>query len=210
MTLSAQALGLLFVSLVTLYSPVSNVGANASLTAHLDRADQRRLAFRVLINVLIAMLVFVWSGEALFEILGVSADTVRVAGAIALMSAGLPMMLGTSPAADVEATSELASWSELAVVPMTFPMSMGGSTVAYLVTASSVSANFQDLLAISGVGVGFALVIFATHWFSAPLANKLSPQGRNVLNRIGGIVLVAIAIDAAAAGIRNLLPGLAA
>ena len=210
MTLSAQALGLLFVSLVALYSPVGNVGAYASLTTHLDRSDQRRLAFRVLGNVLIAMLVFVWSGEALFEILGVNADTVRIAGAIALLAAGLPMMLGTSPAADVDDVSKRGTWSELAVVPMTFPMSMGGATVAYLVTASSVSSSFQDLLAISGVVVGFALVIFATHWFSAPLASKLSPQGRDVLNRIGGIVLVAIAIDASAAGLRNLLPGLAA
>ena len=209
MTVSAQALGLLFVSLVTLYSPISNVGACASLTEHLDRGDQRRLALRVLINVLIAMLVFVWFGEVLFEILGVNADTVRVAGAIALLSAGLPMMLGTTSAVDVDASSYHKSWSELAVVPMTFPMSMGGSTVAYLVTASAVTTNSQDLHAISGVVIAFAFVIFATNWFSSPLARRLGPQGRNVLNRVGGIVLVAIAVDAFASGIRNLLPGLA-
>lgn len=209
MTLSVQSLGLLFVSLFTLYSPISNVGAYASLTAHLSRRDQQLLAWRVLINVLIVMLVFVWSGEALFEVLGVSSDTVRIAGAIALMAAGLPMMLGASPSAEPDEQPERGSWSELVVVPMTFPMSIGGTTAAYLVTASATAMNLADLLAISGVVVAFALVIFITHWFSPPLANRLGPQGREVLNRVGGIVLVAISVDLFTTGLRNLLPGLA-
>ena len=80
---------------------------------------------------------------------------------------------------------------------------------AYLVTASATAVNLADLLAISGVVVAFALVIFITHWFSPPLANQLGPQGRDVLNRVGGIVLVAISVDLFTTGLRNLLPGLA-
>lgn len=209
MTLSAQSLGLLFVSLFTLYSPLSNVGAYASLTAHLDRRDQKRIAWRVLLYVLVVMLVFVWSGEILFEVLGVTSDTVRVAGAIALLSAGLPMMLGTSHDADPGDVADRRTWNELVLVPMTFPMSVGGTTASYLVTASAASENFADLLAISGVVVAFALVIFTTHWLSPPLAKRLSPQGRDILNRVGGIVLVAISVDLFAGGLKNLLPGLA-
>lgn len=209
MTLPAQSLGLLFASLFAVYSPLSNVGAYASLTAHLDRRDQKRIAWRVLGNVLIVMLALVWSGEILFEVLGVSSDTVRVAGAIALLAAGLPMMLGTSREAEPGDVSGRRGWADLVVVPMTFPMSIGGTTASYLVTASAASQNLADLLAISGVVVAFALLIFATHWLSPPLAKRLSPQGRDVLNRVGGIVLVAISVDLFTGGIRNLLPGLA-
>lgn len=209
MEINLETLGLLFVSLLTLYSPLSNVGAYAGLTAHLSRADQKRVAWTVLRNVVLAMLVFVWAGDLLFEVLGVNADTLRIAGAIALFSAGLPMMMGTDqPPTASEKPSE-GSWRDIVVVPMTFPMSIGGTTAAYLVTASGLASNVVDLVAISGVVLAFAAVIFATHWFSPPLAARLRPQGRVVLNRVGGIVLVAIAVDLFAGGLSSLLPGLA-
>ncbi len=209
MTLTPEQLGLLFVSLFTLYSPLSNVGAYAGLTQHLTRADQKRIARRVFVNVVGVMLVFVWAGELLFEVLGVTSDTLRVAGGIALMAAGLPMMLGARKAEDPGEVTDAADWRAIVVVPMTFPLSVGGTTAAYLVTASGLSSNIVDLLAISGVVVAFALVIFATHWFSPPLAQRLSPQGRDVLSRVGGIILVAISVDLVAGGLRGLLPGLA-
>lgn len=209
MKISAETLGLLFVALFTLYSPLSNVGAYASLTRHLPRSDQKRIAWRVLLNVLVVMLVFVWAGEFLFELLGVNSDTLRVAGAIALMAAGLPMMLGRDRTEDPGDVADAPSWQELVVVPMTFPMSIGGTTAAYLVTANGLAANTVDLLAVSGVVVLFALVIFSTHWFSAPVAARLGSQGRLVLNRVGGIILVAIAVDLFAGGLKALLPGLA-
>lgn len=209
MSISPEQLGLLFVSLFTLYSPLSNVGAYAGLTSHLAREDQKRIAWRVFGNVLAIMLVLVWGGQVLFDVLGVTSDTLRVAGGIALMAAGLPMMLGARQAEDPGDVSAKRGWRDLVVVPMTFPLSVGGTTAAYLVTASGLASSLVDLLAISGVVVAFALVILATHWLSPPLAARLSPQGREVLNRVGGIVLVAISVDLVAGGLRELLPGLA-
>lgn len=209
MTISPEQLGLLFVSLFTLYSPLSNVGAYASLTAHLSRADQKRLARRVFLVALAVMLVFVWAGDVLFDVLGVTSDTLRVAGGIALMAAGLPMMLGTRPAEDPGDVSEATDWRDLAVIPMTFPLSVGGTTAAYLVTASGLAGGVADLLAISGVVLAFAGVILATHWLSPPLAARLSPQGRALLARVGGVILVAISVDLVTGGLRGLLPGLA-
>lgn len=209
MTISLEQLALLFVSLFTLYSPLSNVGAYASLTAHLTRADQKHLALRVFLNALAVMLVFVWAGEVLFDVLGVTSDTLRVAGGIALMAAGLPMMLGTRRAEDPGDVSETADWRDIAVVPMTFPLSIGGTTAAYLVTASGLATGVADLLAISGVVLAFAVVILATHWVSPPLAARLSPQGRGLLGRVGGVILVAISVDLVTGGLRGLLPGLA-
>jgi multiple antibiotic resistance protein len=209
MTIEPQTLGILFVALLTVYSPLSNVGAYASVTAHLSRENQKRLALRVFRNALVVMLVLVWAGRALFEILGVSPDTVRVAGAIALLAAGLPMMLGTREPEDPGDATE-KTWQEMVSIPMTFPMTIGGATAVYLVTANGLASSVVDLMAISVVVVAFAGVILATHWLSPPIASRLSAQGQQVLTRVAGIVLVAIAVDLMAGGLRELLPGLAA
>ena len=206
MSVTLQELFLLFVSLFTLYSPLSNVGAYASLVGHFPRSDQKQLAFRVFTNVLIVMLLFVWVGEFVFDILGVNSFSLSIAGAIALMVAGLPMMLGKDEPEEIDANNESQTWREMAVIPMTFPLSIGGTTAAYIVTASSFARNTLDLLAISVVVVLFGGVIWLTHLLSPPLAAKLSPQARRVLSRLGGIILVAIAVQLLAGGLKGLFP----
>lgn len=206
MTITLQQLLLLFVSLFTLYSPLSNVGVYAALVGHFPRADQKKLAFRVFINVLIVMLLFVWLGQFLFDILGVNSFSLSIAGGIALMVAGMSMMLGKSEPEEVEENKKPQNWHEIVVIPMTFPLSMGGTTAAYIVSASSFARNVADLLAISVVVVLFGVVIWLTHLLSPPLAARLSPQSRLTLSRVGGIVLVAIAVQLFAGGLKGLFP----
>lgn len=209
MTIAFQELLLLFVALFTLYSPLSNVGPYASLAGHFPRADQKRLANAVFLNVLVVMILLVWVGELLFDVLGVNADSLTVTGGIALMIAGLPMMLGLGkPDRSVE-PRETHSWREIAVIPMTFPMSIGGTTAAYIVSATGFATNTLDLLAITVVVVVFGVVIWITHLLSPPLAARLNPQAQQVLNRVGGIVLVAISVQLLASGLKGLFPTLA-
>lgn len=125
------------------------------------------------------------------------------------MIAGLPMMLGTSKPETVEESEESQNWRDMAVIPMTFPMSIGGTTAAYIVSATGFAQNALDLLAISIVVLLFGVVIWLTHFFSPPLAAKLDPQARVILGRIGGIILVAIAVQLLAGGLKGLFPVLA-
>lgn len=209
MTISLQNLLLFFVSLITLFSPLANIGPYASLVGHFPRADQRKLALAVFINALVVMLLFVWVGELLFEILGVNSNSLTVTGGIALMIAGLPMMLGLNKPDKVDDSKATQSWREMAVLPMTFPMSIGGTTAAYIVSATGFAQNMIDLLAISIVVVLFAVVIWLTHLFSPPLAARLKPQSRQILNRVGGIILVTISVQLLASGLSGLFPILA-
>jgi len=209
MTISLQQLLLLFVSLFTLFSPLSNVGPYASLVGHFPRADQKKLAAAVFVNCLVAMLLFVWVGEVLFKVLGVNSDSLRVTGGIALMISGLPMMLGTTKSEQVEDGQSSKTWRDMALIPMTFPMSIGGTDAAYIVSASGFAKNALDLVAISVVVVLFGLVIWLTHLFSPPITAKLSPPARVVLTRIGGIILVTIAVQLLTGGLSGLFPILA-
>lgn len=209
MNITLQQLLLLFVSLFTLFSPLANIGPFASLVGHFPRADQKKLAFRVFINALIVMLLFVWLGELVFNVLGVNSNSLSITGGIALMIAGLPMMLGWDKPDKVEESEEPQNWRDMAVIPMTFPMSIGGTTAAYIVSTTGFANSILDLLAISVVVVLFGVVIWLTHLFSPPLAAKFNPQARDVLNRIGGIILVAIAVQLMVNGLKGFFPLLA-
>jgi len=206
MTMTMQQLLTLFVALFTLYSPLSNVGAYASLVGHFSRPDQKKLAFAVFRNVMLVMLLFVWLGELLFNVLGVNSDSLSVTGGIALMIAGLPMMLGAGKPDKDEPGEEAQNWRDMAVIPMTFPLSVGGTTAAYIVSATAFAQNAIDLVAISIVVALFGGVIWLTHFLSPPLSARMKPQGRVILSRIGGIVLVAISVQLLAGGLKGLFP----
>ena len=212
MTMTLEQLLVLFTALFTLFSPAANVGPFAALVGHLPRADQRKLARGVFLNVVIVLIVFVWAGEFLLNLLGVTPDTLSVAGGIALFIAGLPMMLkgAKEPEGEEEAIAEAREqaqgWRSMVVVPMTFPMSIGGTTASYVVSATGYAQNTIDLLAISVVVLLFCVVVWLTHLFSPPIGKALGPGGRDILTRVGGIVLVAIAVQLVASGLRGLFP----
>jgi len=204
MTMSLQQLLTLFVALFTLYSPLSNIGPYASLVGHFSRPDQKKLAFAVFINVLAVLLLSAWIGEVLFDVLGVNESSLSVTGGIALMIGGLPIMLGAGKSKEAEPGEVSHNWRDMAVTPMTFPMSIDGTFAAYVVSATALSQNVIDLVAISIVVLLFGIVVWLTHLFSPPLVDRLSPQAGVILSRIGGIVLVAIAVQLLADGVKGL------
>lgn len=209
MTLTYEELLVFLAALVGLFSPFANIGPFSSLIGHYSRPDQRKIAAGVFINVVVVLLVFLWIGQVIFEILGINSDSLTVTGGIALMYAGLPMMLnlGGDKQADNDGKKLPAdSWRSMVIIPMTFPMSIGGTTAAYMVTASGQTNNYIDMVALSIVVMIFSVVIWATHFFSPVIATRLNPLGRQILNRIGGIILVTIAVQLLASGLKGLFP----
>ena len=215
MTMTLTQILVLFAALVSLFSPLANIGPFAALVGHFSSDDQRKMALGVFVNVLAVLLVFVWVGELLFNVLGVTPDTLSVTGGIALFIAGLPMMLqgAKEPEGEDEAIAQAQEqpqdWRSMVVVPMTFPMSIGGTTAAYIVSATGFARNALDLLAISVVVLLFSIVIGLTHLFAPPIGRAVGPGGRDILTRVGGIVLVAISVQLVASGLRGLFPVLA-
>lgn len=215
MTLALTQLLVLFTALVSLFSPVANIGPFAALVGHLPREDQRRIAWGVFLNSAMVLLLFVWVGELIFNVLGVTPPSRSVTGGIALFIAGMPMMLRGAKQQDVESDAqereavEGRDWRSMVIVPMTFPMSIGGTTAAYVVSATGFAENALDLLAISVVVLLFCIVVGLTHLLAPPIGNAVGPGGRDILTRVGGIILVAIAVQLVAGGLKGLFPILA-
>ena len=211
MTMTFEQLLVFFTALVSLFSPLANIGPFAGLVGHFPRDEQKKIARGVFINTIVVLLILVWAGEVIFQVLGVTPHALSLVGGIALFRAGMPMMSnGTKEDANVdEVDAKRQDWRSMVAVPMTFPMSIGGTTAAYVVSGTAFARNAADLAAISVVIVLFAVVIWLTHYFSPPLTSRLSPAGRDIVTRVGGIILLAIALGLMANGLKGFFPGLA-
>jgi multiple antibiotic resistance protein len=196
---------LLFLALFALYSPAASVSSYFPIVAGLERRDQRRLAFGLFVNVTIFALTAIWIGAPLLRLLGITTDALVVTGGIALMYAALPLMRGMQEPTPVERPREGAAWRKLLFMPTTFPLTVGGTSFAILVSFRSSASSMTEVLLLSVAAVAFAAVTGTTMYLSGHLERQLSPNASTLLQRIAGIILVSIAVSLLLSGIPRLV-----
>ncbi|MBT3302624.1 MAG: MarC family protein [Bacteroidetes bacterium] len=133
----------------------------------------------------IIMILFLFLGESILSLFGVDFASFAIAGAIVIFFLALEMVLGVdifkqSPGGD----------STTSIVPLAFPLIAGAGT---LTTILSIRAEYQFENVLIGIIVNLLfvfLVLKSTDW----IQKKIGHGGVNVLRKIFGIILLAIAI----------------
>lgn len=203
MTLPWQLIAGFFLTLVALYSPLAAAAAYGPIIGRYDADDRRRIALRLFLSVSAFLVVVVAVGELLLEVVGVSTNALGAAGGLALLYAGVPMMRGIEQIPPEDPThigEHIAadtdpSWRSVVVVPLAFPLSVGGSTIAATLAAVTRAETTTDLIVLALVTVGFGLIIGLTALIGGALPSRLSATGRNVLARLGGLLLTTIGLS---------------
>lgn len=203
----------LFLALFALYSPLAALSSYFPIVSKLTGRDQFRLAVALFLNVTIFGLAALWVGEPLLELLGISTAALTVVGGIALLYEGIPLMRGISPPPEEEpeptapadgggvaVATTPATWRKYAFVPVTFPLTVGGTTFAFFVAARADATSVLDVVGLSIAGVCYAAVTGATLYASAHVQRRARPATQAFLERIAGILLTAIAVMIATSG----------
>ena len=89
--------------------------------------------------------------------------------------------------------------------PLTFPLTVGGTTFAFGVAASADVGSVRGRLLLSVAALAYALVTGATLYAAGHTERRISPQAGKVLDRIAGILLTAIAVILLANGFTDLV-----
>jgi multiple antibiotic resistance protein len=131
------------------------------------------------------MIVFLYLGQEILKLLGVDIASFAVAGALILFLIGLEMTLGRNIF-----RHDTVHTSATSIVPIAFPIIAGAGTMT---TILSLKAAYEDLTIIIAIFLNLILVYFVLR-SSAWLESKLGVVGTDVLRKIFGLILLAIAI----------------
>jgi multiple antibiotic resistance protein len=204
--LLAQAAGILM-----LYNPPVAAMTYVPLTGHLPAQVRLRISVRMFVWIAVVFLATVWGGQAALRILGVSAAALTMTGGLMLLVFAVPMALGRcadSPGVG-ERLHEDGRWQQMIAMPLIFPLSIGGGMIALIVGSAARTHSVPALTLMSLVCVVMAAVIGTTHFVAGSLARTMKREHMEICKRVGGILLVAIAIQMLADSAKALLPGLA-
>jgi multiple antibiotic resistance protein len=131
----------------------------------------------------IIMIVFLFVGESILNILGVDVQSFAIAGSFVIFFLALEMILGIT-------LYKEESPSTASVVPIAFPLIAGAGSMTSLVSLQAEFDNINIIIAI----VANMIVVYAVLKNTERLERILGPGGLSVLRKVFGIILLAIAV----------------
>ena len=164
-----------------------------SVTATMSAAERRKTALQTALTVGIVMVVSYFIGDTILDIFKIDPEAFRVAGALVVASMAWGMISG-KPSALLDSRG-----SSPAVIPLAIPKTAGPGAIALAIsmgTGESGMSILDDLVAIVGVtAIALAFMLAA-----GPIERLLHASGLNILNRLFGLILLAIALTSILAG----------
>lgn len=177
-------------------------------------SEQRRHTIRV--SAFAAFLVIALSAVAglkIIEFFGISLASFQVGGGCLLLISSLAM-LNAQPAeskpGDVsDGQAKLEAGASIAVVPLTIPLLTGPATISTMVIYAEKTRHLWQIGVLVGYGVVIGLITYLVFSASGGIARVLGRTGINVMTRLMGLILAAMAVELLADGLVKLFPVLA-
>lgn len=200
-----------------LLNPVGNMPIFLAYTR--DYQPKVRHAVAVLLSGFIfgAMVVFLFTGQMLLSFFGITVQSFQIAGGIILFGIGLSMMSGShsttvtkivSGGLDQTAYGQARSILPALIVPLGIPLYVGPGTIA---SAILYGSEAPDHMAFSGILVVMAImaaVIMIFNLASDAIAKLLGSQGIEIVVRVMGLILAAIAVQMFIEGVGGATVGI--
>jgi multiple antibiotic resistance protein len=134
---------------------------------------------------LMLMILFLFAGESVLNLFGVDVYSFAVAGAFILFFIALEMILGIRLFKQKEVSSSVA-----AVMPLAFPTIAGAGTISTLI---SLRAEYQAINIVIAILLNMP-IIFLVLKLTNRIERLLGPNGLAILEKLFGIILLAIAL----------------
>jgi multiple antibiotic resistance protein len=131
------------------------------------------------------MLGFLFLGQSILDLFGLDVKSFAIAGAIIIFLIGLEMILGRNIF-----KHDVSGGSSSSIVPLAFPIIVGAGTMT---TLTSLKAAYHDENIIVGIFLNL-IIIYIVLRSSEWIERKLGEAGANVLRKVFGMILLAIAI----------------
>ena len=199
-----------FVSLLVVCNPLSALPAFLSLTRGKDLTHKKDTALRTSLACFLIFLVSLWIGKPLLAFFEIRIAAFQVAGGFVLFALAYALMQATPSALKEEPESAGSHRSSQAIVPLAMPIIAGPGAISTAIVFSALypSTASRAMLSLSAASV--AVVILLSLLFAARIERLLGNTGVNILGRIGGLILAAIAVETMAKGVLGLFPSLGA
>jgi len=201
------------IALLAIVNPIGVIPFFIHFTGGFTRQQRQRTARVAAISACIVIGVSAVAGLKIIDFFGISLASFQVGGGLLLLMSAI-QMLNAQPAEarkdDLTDGSDKAdAGASIAIVPLTIPLLTGPAAISTMIIYADKTRHWWEL----GVLVLYGLVVGAAVWIalslSGRIARALGKTGINVMTRLMGLLLAALAVEVMSDGLVKLFPILA-
>jgi len=189
--------------------PITLVPVFAALTSDLSDVERHRTATKAVLVSAVICAVFALGGGAFLRAMGISLSAFRIGGGILLFLIALDMVFARGTA--VRATTakeedETRHRQDISVFPLAFPLITGPGAMATIILAfSEANLGFVEYVAQLLVIALVLLAALACMYLAGPAMRVMGVTGSNVVSRLSGVILAALAVQYVIDGVKGTL-----
>jgi len=194
------------ITLFVLVGPVSMIPIFLAASEGLDLRSKSRFARTIGFSVTVALLVAAFLGMPILGLLGVSLGAMQVGGGVIVLLLAIAMVLGKETT--FKGSPSIATENrvrEAAIVPLAIPLLAGPAAFSY-VMGNSAWHTYADLIHVMLPILIVGTACWITFHLACQAERKIRQSTLDVVERVGGFILAAMAVEMMAAGLRGLFP----
>lgn len=189
----------IYLKMLVLYSPFFVLSCFIGLSRGYSPKEQKRLAWRVALGVLVASVLLYLFGRVIFSVFGITVDAFRIGAGSVLFISALAMAQGKS-AVQTDNVQQ-----DVTIVPLTIPLTVGPGTIGALLVMGVSQPHWDDklvaILAIALASFTVGLVLYLAN----SIERLLGDQGLQIVSRLMGLFVCALAAQIIFTGIKGYL-----
>ena len=200
------------IALLAIVNPIGVIPFFIHFTHGFSDAQRQRTSRIAALAAFIVIAVSALAGLKIIEFFGISLASFQVGGGLLLLMSSL-QMLNAQPAEArkddlAEGGDKADAGASIAIVPLTIPLLTGPATISTMVIYADKTRHWWQLAVLVGYGVVIGLAVWLAFSLSGRIAKVLGKTGINVMTRLMGLILAALAVEVMSDGLVKLFPAL--
>lgn len=194
-----------FMAFFAIMNPISNLPAYMALVADDSQKISRKIAFRSLLIAFVIITVFIFSGDFIFKVFGITIVSFRIAGGILVAVIGYHMINGNhSPSyKGMEQQAVNSDPMSIAISPLAMPLFAGPGTITTALSLANGGVRNQLITVVA-----FALLCVITYLLlrsAKQIAGLLGKNLMKIITKMMGLLLFSIGIQMIIVSVQTLL-----
>lgn len=194
-----------FMAFFAIMNPISNLPAYMALVADDSQKISRKIAFRSLLIAFVIVTVFIFSGDFIFKVFGITIVSFRIAGGILVAVIGYHMINGNhSPSyKGMEQQAVNSDPMSIAISPLAMPLFAGPGTITTALSLANGGLQNQLMTVVA-----FALLCVITYLLlrsAKHIAGFLGENLMKIITKMMGLLLFSIGIQMIIVSVQTLL-----
>jgi multiple antibiotic resistance protein len=190
-----------FVTLLVITDPPGTVPVFLGLTSERPAAERNRLAWQAAVVALGVIVAFALFGRSILSYLGVQFPALQAAGGLLLLLVSLQLLTGKAAAPEEQ---EMAK-ANVAFVPLGTPLLAGPGAIVATMLFVQRTGSAGQAVAFGVAIVAVVVLLWLAMRFSGAILALLRDSGVELLTRIAGLLLSAIAVQLVIGAVRTLI-----